>query len=62
VPQIELIHKSKKYAHRIFAHIPLDPASESYVRTQVFDCWVEAYQAGLEAGLAMGPHREDMGK
>jgi len=62
MPDPKLIHKSRKYADKISAHIPLDRLSEDYIREIVFQCWLDAYAAGLLRGLDTPPHKEDMGR
>lgn len=57
MPDPKLTHKSRKYADKI-----MEEPTEERIRTQILQCWVEAYAAGLERGLDIPPHREDMGR
>ena len=56
MPEAKLIHKSRKYADKI-----MEEPTEECIREMVFQCWLDAYTAGLERGLNAPPHREDMG-
>ena len=54
---IKLIHKSRKYADKI-----MEEPTENCIREMVLQCWIEAYQAGLDVVLQHTSYKEDMGK
>lgn len=58
MPQIKLIHKSRKYADDILSKI-----EEDRIRDIILQCWSDAYTAGYEAAIKnYGNIREDMGR
>lgn len=58
MPDVKLIHKSRKYADLIMQ----DP-TENNIREVVLNCWQDAWQAAYEAAIKnYGNIREDMGR
>jgi len=62
MPDMTKIHKSREYADKIIARIPMDASSESYLRSVILNCWTDAWKECTEKMPTPAPYKEDMGR